>query len=53
MIRKLIGTFGIAEILLAVSVLILVLVVAVPVILILWTALFVNGSLNTVTSSIS
>ncbi len=47
MIRKLIGTFGIAEILLAVSVLILVLVVAVPVILILWTALFVNGSLNT------
>jgi len=47
MIRKLIGSFGIAEILLAVSVLILVLVVAVPVILILWTALFVNGSLNT------
>ena len=46
MIRKLIGTFGIAEILLALSVLILVLVVAVPVILILWTALFVNGSLN-------
>jgi iron(III) transport system permease protein len=48
MIRKLIGTFGIAEILLAISVLILVLVVAVPVILILWTALFVNGSLNAV-----
>jgi iron(III) transport system permease protein len=46
MIRKLIGSFGIAEILLALSVLILVLVVAVPVILILWTALFVNGSLN-------
>ncbi len=46
MIRKLIGTFGIAEILLALSVLMLVLVVAVPVILILWTALFVNGSLN-------
>ncbi len=46
MIRKLIGAFGIAEILLAISVLILVLVVAVPVILILWTALIVNGSLN-------
>jgi iron(III) transport system permease protein len=38
---------GIAEILLALSVLILVVVVAVPVLLILWTALFVDGSLNT------
>ena len=47
MIRKLFGNFGIAEILLAVSVLILVIVVAVPVLLILWTALFVDGSLNT------
>jgi iron(III) transport system permease protein len=47
MIRKLFGNFGIAEILLAVSVLILVVVVAVPILLILWTALFVDGSLNT------
>jgi iron(III) transport system permease protein len=47
MIRKLFGNFGIAEILLAVSVLILVIVVAVPILLILWTALFVDGSLNT------
>ena len=47
MIRKLFGNFGIAEILLAVSVLILVIVVAVPVLLILWTAMFVDGSLNT------
>jgi len=47
MIRKLFGNFGIAEILLAVSVLILVIVVAVPILLILWTALFIDGSLNT------
>jgi iron(III) transport system permease protein len=47
MIRKLFGNFGIAEILLTVSVLILVIVVAVPILLILWTALFVDGSLNT------
>jgi len=47
MIRKLFGNFGIAEIHLAVSVLILVIVVAVPILLILWTALFVDGSLNT------
>ena len=47
MIRKLLGNFGIAEILLAVSVLILVIDVAIPILLILWTALFVDGSLNT------
>ncbi len=47
MIAKYIKGIGIAEILLALSVLILVVVVAVPVLLILWTALFVDGSLNT------
>jgi iron(III) transport system permease protein len=47
MIAKVIKDMGIAEILLALSVLILVVVVAVPVLLILWTALFVDGSLNT------
>jgi iron(III) transport system permease protein len=47
MIAKVIKGLGIAEILLALSVLILVIVVAVPVLLILWTALFVDGALNT------
>jgi iron(III) transport system permease protein len=47
MIVKYLKGIGIAEILLALSVLILVVVVAVPVLLILWTALFVDGSLNT------
>jgi iron(III) transport system permease protein len=47
MIAKYLKRVGIAEILLAFSVLILVVVVAVPVLLILWTALFVDGSLNT------
>ena len=47
MIKKFYGKLGIAEILLALSVLILVIVVAVPILLILWTALFVDGSLNT------
>jgi iron(III) transport system permease protein len=47
MIRKLFENFGIAEILLVLSVLILVIVVAVPILLILWTALFLDGSLNT------
>lgn len=47
MIKKFIGNMGIAELLLALSVLILVIVVAVPILLILWTALFVDGSLNT------
>jgi len=47
MIKKLFGKLGIAELLLALSVLILVIVVAVPILLILWTALFVDGSLNT------
>ena len=47
MIMKVIKGLGIAEILLALSVLILVVVVAVPILLILWTALFVDGALNT------
>ena len=47
MIKKFFGNLGIAELLLALSVLILVVVVAVPILLILWTALFVDGSLNT------
>jgi iron(III) transport system permease protein len=47
MIKKFLGKMGIAELLLALSVLILVIVVAVPILLILWTALFVDGSLNT------
>jgi iron(III) transport system permease protein len=47
MIKKIFGKMGIAELLLALSVLILVIVVAVPILLILWTALFVDGSLNT------
>ena len=37
---------GVAELLLALSVLVLLVVVAVPVILIFWTALFVDGHLN-------
>ena len=47
MIKKHFGNFGLAEILLAISVLILVIVVAIPVLLILWTALFVDGKFNT------
>jgi iron(III) transport system permease protein len=46
MIWKYIKSLGIAEMLLALSVLILVVVVAVPVLLIVWTALFVDGQLN-------
>jgi iron(III) transport system permease protein len=45
--KKYFGKLGVAEILLFISVLILVIVVAVPVLLILWTALLVDGSLNT------
>jgi iron(III) transport system permease protein len=37
---------GAAEVLLALSVVVLVVVVAIPVLLIFWTALFVDGSLN-------
>lgn len=47
MLKRFFGKIGIAEILLFISVLILIVVVAVPVLLILWTALFVDGSLNT------
>jgi iron(III) transport system permease protein len=46
MTGKYIKSMGIAELLLALSVLILVVVVAVPVLLIIWTALFVDGQLN-------
>ena len=46
MIGRYIKSVGIAELLLALSVLILVVVVAVPVLLIVWTALFVDGQLN-------
>jgi iron(III) transport system permease protein len=46
MIGRYIKSVGIAELLLALSVLILVVVVAVPVLLIVWTALFVDGHLN-------
>ena len=38
--------WGIAEVILAVSILILVVVVAIPVLLIFWTSFFVNGSFN-------
>ena len=38
--------FGAADVLLALSVVVLVVVVAIPVLLIFWTALFVDGSLN-------
>jgi iron(III) transport system permease protein len=38
--------WGIAEFVLAVSILILVMVVAIPVLLIFWTSFFVNGSFN-------
>ncbi len=47
MLKRFFGKIGIAEVLLFISVLILIVVVAVPVLLILWTALFVDGSLNT------
>jgi iron(III) transport system permease protein len=47
MMKRFFGKIGIAEILLFISVLILIVVVAIPVLLILWTALFVDGSLNT------
>ncbi len=47
MIKRFRGKIGIAEILLFISVLILIIVVAIPVLLILWTALFVDGALNT------
>ena len=40
------GRFGAADLLLALSVVVLVVVVAIPVLLIFWTALFVDGSLN-------
>ncbi len=46
MLGRYIKSVGIAELLLALSVLILVVVVAVPVLLIVWTALFVDGQLN-------
>jgi iron(III) transport system permease protein len=46
MLGKYIKTMGIAEMLLALSVLVLVVVVAIPVLLIFWTALFVDGQLN-------
>jgi iron(III) transport system permease protein len=38
--------FGVAEILLALSVLVLVIVVAIPMLLIFWNAIFVEGKLN-------
>jgi iron(III) transport system permease protein len=47
MLKRFFGKIGIAEMLLFISVLILIVVVAVPVLLILWTALFVDGTLNT------
>jgi iron(III) transport system permease protein len=38
--------WGIAEVVLTISILILVVVVAIPVLLIFWTSFVVNGSLN-------
>jgi iron(III) transport system permease protein len=46
MLMRYFRSMGAAEILLALSVLVLVVVVAIPVLLIFWTALFVEGSLN-------
>ena len=46
MIRRHFQSMGIAGLLLALSVLVLLVVVAVPVLLIFWTALFVDGKLN-------
>ncbi len=43
---KRIKSMGMAELLLALSVLVLVVVVAIPVILIFWTAIYVDGHLN-------
>jgi iron(III) transport system permease protein len=46
MLQRYIRSLGMAELLLALSVLILVVVVAIPVLLIFWTALFVDGRFN-------
>jgi len=46
MLGRYIKSMGIAEMLLALSVLVLVVVVAIPVLLIFWTALVVDGQLN-------
>ncbi len=46
MIPRRLRELGAADVLLALSVLVLVVVVAVPVLMIFWTALFVDGRLN-------
>ena len=46
MLKRYLQSLGIAEILLMLSVLVLVVVVAIPVLLIFWTALFVDGQFN-------
>jgi iron(III) transport system permease protein len=46
MLLRYFRSMGAAEILLALSVLVLVVVVAIPVLMIFWTAVFVEGSLN-------
>jgi len=46
MLQRYIKSMGMAEVLLVLSVLILVVVVAIPVLLIFWTALFVDGQFN-------
>lgn len=46
MFRGYFKKFGVAEILLALSVLVLVIVVAIPMLLIFWNAVFVDGKLN-------
>ena len=46
MLMRHIKSMGVAEILLALAVLVLVVVVAIPMLLIFWTAFFVNGHFN-------